>query len=124
MNIYRLLFIALVFVTGTVSAQVTTDGSDYSDWTASFETATIDDHISLYPNPASNQLTIALPVINPNDVSLQVAIYDLCGNLVKSQNLNDGQRNEVEVATLPNGLYIVNVCGEDFKFSDRLVVQH
>lgn len=124
MNAQTLLALLLLFFTGSVMAQ-TERIETYSDWTSSFETtSSAEDEVAFYPNPAADQLTISLPVINPNGEKAQVAIYDLCGNLVKTNNLSDGQRHQLSVAGLPNGLYIINVIGEDFKFSDRLVVQH
>ncbi len=58
--------------------------------------------ISIYPNPATSQLTI-----NSNQLSItNITIIDITGKTVKSINKNT---NTVDVSNLQNGLYILQV---------------
>lgn len=71
-------------------------------------------HIDLYPNPASQSVFIKseLPI-------QQLTIYDLSGNEVKN-DLFPG--NQVDVSTLPRGLYILQFLTERGYSQEKLMV--
>jgi len=56
--------------------------------------------VSLYPNPASTSLTINLKSIS----EALFILYDLNGNVIKTQNLNQGM-NILNVSDCPSGDY-------------------
>lgn len=63
---------------------------------------------SLYPSPASNSVTVSFPGLDRKDVTLE--IMDASGKLVRSQAVADGaQRVELDVTSLPSGLYLVRM---------------
>jgi hypothetical protein len=64
--------------------------------------------IKLYPNPVSNVLHIET---NQPDVISEVKIYSVQGTL-----LMQTKGNNIDVALLPNGMYIVEVAGVFTKF--------
>jgi hypothetical protein len=78
------------------------------------------------PNPVSPFTTISFSVIQSQDIKLN--IYDMTGRLVKS--LFDGLMNtgENEIIwdthefSVVNGLYILNITGENFSLTHKLVV--
>ena len=57
------------------------------------------DHITIYPNPATNLITIS-----SNKVS-EVKIYNNIGQLI----LNEYNTNEINVSKLTNGIYLLSV---------------
>lgn len=62
--------------------------------------------ISLYPNPANEQVTFTL------ESDAQVSVYDMTGRMVSSMNVAAGQA-QLNVSELENGVYFVN-----FRFAD------
>ncbi|UPT67907.1 MAG: T9SS type A sorting domain-containing protein [Sphingobacteriales bacterium JAD_PAG50586_3] len=60
--------------------------------------------ISLFPNPATNMVTISTP---QNIASINV--YDVAGKLVMSQNYNQSNNIIIDIATLSNGFYTVQM---------------
>lgn len=63
--------------------------------------------VSIYPNPAVDQLTIELP----NDRQAEVEIYDMVGSMVRSERLTSA-RNVVDMSELPAGQYIYRIKTE------------
>ena len=59
--------------------------------------------LAVYPNPASNLMTIALSVSKA-----RIELYDLVGNQVASVEGSFG-KNTVDVSGLSNGTYFVKV---------------
>jgi CubicO group peptidase (beta-lactamase class C family) len=66
--------------------------------------------ISIYPNPANNQITVANAPINST-----LLVYNQTGNLVHSVVLNSKQQ-VVDISTLASGLYLAIVTGQSIKF--------
>ena len=61
--------------------------------------------VSIYPNPASDFITIEIPTQS------QISILNLNGQEVLEQTTTE-PRTVVDISTLPNGLYFVRVRGE------------
>lgn len=72
--------------------------------------------ISLYPNPASDNVTISAPV------GSEISITNLTGTTVK-QNIASAAQTTISVADLASGIYIVNVASEGKSFVTKLVVR-
>lgn len=64
--------------------------------------------ISLYPNPAANELTIE----NNSGVSALVEVMDLTGKVVLSTSVKD-QKTKVDVSSLSSGVYNVRLKAKD-----------
>ncbi len=60
---------------------------------------------TIYPNPASDNLTIKLD----SEKASTIAIYSMTGQLVKQQNATSSKIN-MDVSNLPNGNYIVAIA--------------
>ncbi|PQB05323.1 proprotein convertase P-domain-containing protein [Aureitalea marina] len=78
--------------------------------------------ISVYPNPAVNNITID----NRTGVNLEsVMIFDMNGRTVINQSLNNmaqGQRT-IDVSALASGVYMVQIQGNDQTAVKRLIKQ-
>jgi hypothetical protein len=86
--------------------------------------------INLYPNPATNHLTIAL---GSNIKKVEVSIADITGKVIYSTTKNDPdspesyrdreQKIEVNTQDFAKGIYIVQIQTADFIETKKLVVE-
>ena len=72
--------------------------------------------ISMYPNPASDYLTIS------NAPDAAYSIISASGKIMSQGTLLSSER--LNVSSLPNGLYIVRVQQEDAQLTERVLIQH
>jgi len=79
--------------------------------------------ISIYPNPANEQLEVHLGQITTNDA----AVLTLCnhtGQIVLQQQLSDTQ-NRVSITALQNGLYFVTIAiNGTVRSSQKIIIIH
>src|SRR5690606_9855902 len=75
--------------------------------------------ISMYPNPAKNEVTIG----NPQSLELERAnIYDLAGRLVKTFNLKGmATAKTLNVDNLETAIYVVIIQGKEGQITKRLL---
>ena len=75
--------------------------------------------ISIYPNPADNQVVIA----NKTKQTIQkVVILDMSGKLIQEVNLNNSlAENPVSIKSLPTGTYLLQIVGEKQTVVKKLV---
>jgi hypothetical protein len=79
----------------------------------------------MFPNPASNQLTVEVPMTADADV--QVSIFDLAGkaSVQEHRTLSKGDnRMTLDVSKLANGVYFVQVRNGEASHTRKLVVQN
>ena len=77
----------------------------------------------MFPNPASNQLTVEVPM--EADADVQVAILDPSGRATLQQHrlLSKGDNQmQFDVHQLPNGVYFVQVRNGEQSSTRKLVV--
>lgn len=85
---------------------------------AVFETSTT---VSVFPNPAVNDITISLPVVS-DDVDIR--IFDVQGQLVLQQRVDAGNGViNLNVTDLPKGYYTIHMNVEGQLFSEVLLKQ-
>lgn len=78
----------------------------------------------MYPNPATDQLTIEVDMESENDV--QVAVTDASGRIAVQQHRTMGKGDnkiQVDLGALSNGIYFVQVRNGDTVNTRKLVVQ-
>lgn len=81
--------------------------------------AVVTEGLSLWPNPASD-------LVNINTGSLKNAVVEVCdaaGKVIVRENLMN-QVNTLSTSALSNGIYLVNVVGENGRQTFRLSVAH
>jgi hypothetical protein len=77
--------------------------------------------LSLYPNPADQYVGIELP---PGVTNLQVRIINTSGQTVEQYSVNaEFPYFRLDTSMLAEGLYVIQVQGESFSSSRRLVVK-
>lgn len=72
--------------------------------------------IRMYPNPASEYLTVS------NAPDAAYSIIGLSGKVMLQGTLSNTQR--LDVSSLPNGIYIVKVQLEREQLTERILIQH
>jgi Secretion system C-terminal sorting domain len=77
--------------------------------------------IGIYPNPASNQVTLS-GFDEEKHIGTLVTFTDVSGKVVKSQVLHD---DELDIQDLSNGIYFVRGVHENAElFNTKLIVAH
>jgi hypothetical protein len=75
----------------------------------------------IYPNPASDKITIELPgVLRNNKDNCLILIYSITGNEIL-RNYFTGKKSELTISQLPEGLYFVNLMKEDKIFVGKFI---
>jgi hypothetical protein len=72
---------------------------------------------SMYPNPATSTLTVVNSVDNGT-----VTIFDMSGRMVHTQAIAT-ETEQVDVADLPAGMYMVQVANSKFQHTELLVIE-
>jgi hypothetical protein len=76
--------------------------------------------LKVYPNPASNMLMIEFP--NPNNYGSIINLYDVTGKKAMPQTQTNSGRFEIDVSSLQQGVYFIEVKGEKLRRM-KLVVE-
>jgi len=79
-----------------------------------------DNEFIVYPNPASNIVTIEFDN-NNNEYSIE--IFDMSGRLVL-QKISSDYQNYIDVNNLKNGLYMVRIIYENYSYQNKLIINH
>jgi len=87
---------------------------------ASVSSNDLNTNISLYPNPASNTVTIAL---KDDEAIKKIEIYTLLGRKVMSKFINNKIKTSVEIQQLSKGIYIVKTFGETNTYTKKLMIK-
>ena len=81
----------------------------------------ISNHITFYPNPATDLITIKMD--NESVNFKQIKVFDISGREVMAKNAS-GQQQNLSVSGLPKGIYFVRVITTDNNVANvKLVVQ-
>ncbi|WP_347173229.1 ELWxxDGT repeat protein [Polaribacter uvawellassae] len=76
--------------------------------------------IDLYPNPATNNITVSLK----NNVSIdRVILYNLLGKQVFQKNNNNTSLININISNISSGIYIVKVISGKNTFTNKLIIE-
>ena len=75
--------------------------------------------MSIYPNPAQNELKIGLP---NNEKLSSVSVYDSTGSLIL-KNTTTISNNTLNISLLKSGIYILKVQGLRTSYQEKLIVK-
>lgn len=87
--------------------------------TPSVENELPDGNLSVFPNPASDEITFDFH--GKNTVSIGVSIFDAVGKLLVKKTLPSSHR--LDVSSLPNGIYLGNAVADGQLFPFKFVKQ-
>ncbi len=65
--------------------------------------------VNVFPNPATEELTIELS--NSNASSITLHVYDMLGNFVKSKEIKPGTNN-IDITSFPHGLFFYQIFAD------------
>ncbi len=90
----------------------------------SLESFEEDPDVYIFPNPASETITIKTNLLHKSDIALD--IYDIEGRKRASYQLSQMSNGEVsmDISQLSNGLYLVKIKAGNATWSQKLVVNH
>ena len=75
---------------------------------------------NLYPNPATDIVTLKLDKTNTTDLTLN--IYNIMGELVLSEVLNKNKQ-QINIGDLNNGIYMVEIKSKEWSEKQKLIIQ-
>jgi endonuclease I len=81
---------------------------------------TINTKLELFPNPAHDFINVTLS----KSGFYNITIYNLIGTAVHSIESSVSTKTEIGVSDLPNGLYLLQVKGENLSITKRFVIAH
>lgn len=83
-------------------------------------TNTINNGLNVFPNPASE--TVTLNIDKKENSELSINIYNIIGTLVKSEMLKQNNR-QINIGDLSDGVYMVTIKSKDLSESQKLIIQ-
>ena len=75
---------------------------------------------NLYPNPASDIVTLNISTLN--NAGLTLNIYTIAGTLVKSETLKQNHQ-KINISDLSNGIYMVEIKTKGWTEKQKLMIQ-
>jgi hypothetical protein len=92
----------------------------YTDTTSTvglIDPIAFDESVSLYPNPASDFVTIA-----SNKTQIQnITMYNLLGELIETKNYTSSHNIQFDLQTYPKGVYIAKIKGQQSTVARKVV---
>jgi hypothetical protein len=110
----------VVSIGGNDSGCKNIDEVETACWVGLDDETTPENHINIYPNPASNSISIELPT-TPNKRAF-MTIYNINGQQLIEQRLTE-QLTAVDVSGLIEGIYFVRVSDERIVMVEKFVKQ-
>lgn len=95
-------------VQNPITVLASTDITDFND--AGF---------SVYPNPASNAITIQ---VSENEKIKSIEMTDLSGKTIMQENIYS-QKTNIDLSTLPKGVYFINVKSTTNTYNQNIILQ-
>jgi len=84
--------------------------------------AGINNEISLYPNPVSDEFTVSFSTDSYPHFTGTVTLTDLTGKIIRKIKQDNASELTVSVSDLSKGIYLVKIEGDDFVEVKRVVV--
>ncbi|HNL07701.1 MAG TPA: T9SS type A sorting domain-containing protein, partial [Chitinophagales bacterium] len=78
------------------------------------------DFVSLYPNPATDGVTIWVEA--PTSTTATLQLFDVTGKLVFQNKINTNTTQYIAVDQLPKGVYYAQILTTDKQYRQELVV--
>lgn len=80
------------------------------------------DAVSIYPNPAKNNVNIHANLVSANEVSI-VSVFDMNGKLIFKGNANADGMIQLNTADMNSGIYVVNVTTGSTVLTSKLIIE-
>ena len=73
------------------------------------------DLIKVFPNPASNKLTIILP---EDQEKVQISLFNASG-----QKLTETPLKEIDIMNIPDGIYFLKIRTENYQLNKKIMIE-
>jgi hypothetical protein len=80
------------------------------------------DAVSIYPNPAKNNVNIQAHLVSSNEASI-VSVFDMNGKLIFKGNANADGFIQLNTADMNSGIYVVNVTSGSAVLTSKLIIE-
>jgi len=60
---------------------------------------------------------------NQKDSTTEFSVYDLTGRMIQNGTLQPGEVKQINVSTLPEGIYVLNFNNNGFAQTEKLIVK-
>lgn len=81
---------------------------------------THNNNLTIYPNPATNQITIK---VNENSDNFgTIYIYNMFGSLIQTEKIHQNLQ-QLNTSNLSNGIYLITYENNGLKYNQRLIIQ-
>lgn len=84
------------------------------------ENFTNNNNLTIYPNPATNQITIK--VNETSDNFGKIYIYNMFGSLIQTEEINQNLQ-QINTSNLSNGIYLITYENNGLKQNQKLLIQ-
>jgi hypothetical protein len=93
----------------------------YSDHDITNIFKTPETHFTIYPNPATNKITIT--TAGKSQGEIQVIIFSINGQVIQSDKFQNADRFEMDVSTMQKGIYLLRIQSNEGVETQKLVLQ-
>jgi hypothetical protein len=73
----------------------------------------------IYPNPASEKLTLSLTKIKPES---KVEIFDVTGKLIYLSSIQE-RKTEINTKNFVSGIYFLKVTQDDLSITRKIIIE-
>lgn len=95
---------------------------DYIISVEEVEDVTASWNVKLYPNPATDQLTISMEHA-PANTQVKVELLDVLGRKVYTHNIGTTQQKSMDVSAVPTGLYLCRIVAGDQQQIQKVLIK-
>jgi hypothetical protein len=80
-------------------------------------------NLSVWPLPANDVLNVSYSTENTNNLST-ITVFNTNGSLVMSKDINNASGTELNVSTLPSGIYMLKLTNRMETLIKKFIIQH
>jgi hypothetical protein len=110
------IWISLVNDTPDKDSKNNTFCKEFATIVATDEAKSESENILVYPNPADEFVTIQ----SHESLPLKIVIYDILGNTLLSQNIDNQNITNLDIAFLPKGIYLISIENQGMKIVKKI----
>jgi len=86
------------------------------------ETTSASEGIDIFPNPATNQVRLSLPI--ESSLDFDISLKDATGKRIEIGKRRLESGSVVSLPKLPNGVYILSLVSSEIQFQEKLIIQY
>lgn len=92
-----------------------------TDIDVGIEEYSLEDAVTIYPNPVINNVNIVLKEFLVSDVNIEIT--DITGKIIYKSSI-DGLSNKVNTESWISGIYIIHISNQYQAYTEKLIVKH